>query len=181
MPPRKIYTEEEAAERIRASKARWRARNKERLKAYRNQYYDAHKDKFKEYNTGTTPLQRDFTEVVLEWNEQLTKKLQENPPQWLEIALNNQIKLNLQLLEKYEVKEQKNEKPIKWVYVYTLDTKEFVGKFKKQIDASRYFGFSDSRVGYIMSQQDGKWLSKNLFFTYTPLDNERTEQIHELQ
>lgn len=178
---RKIYTEEEAAARNRASKARWRQRNREKLNAYQNEYYKNHKDKFREYNTGSTPLQRDFTEVVLEWNEQLTKKLQENPPQWLEIALNNQIKLNLQLLEKYEVKEQKNEKPIKWVYVYKLDTKEFVGKFKKQIDASRYFGFSDSRVGYIMSQQGGKWLSKNLFFTYTPLDNERTEQIHELQ
>lgn len=189
MPREKIYTDEELQERIKASKARWRARNRERLKAYRNQYYDAHKDKFKEYNTGSTtriPLatEKPLRETVIEWNGQLTKKLEENPPQWLEIALNNQIRINQELLEKFEAKEEKkpdNEKPIRWVYAYKLDTKEFVGKFKKQIDASRFFGFSDSRVGYIMSQQDGKWLSKNLYFTYTPLNNERTEQIHKLQ
>lgn len=183
MPRGKIYTDEEMQERIKASKARWRARNRERLKAYRNQYYDAHKDKFREYNTSTTPLQRDFTEVVLEWNEQLTKKLKENPPQWLEIALNNQIRINQELLEKFEAKEEKkldNGKPIKWVYAYKLDTNEFIGKFKKQIDASRFFGFPNSRVGYIMSQQGGRYLSKNLYFTYTPL-HERTEPIHDIQ
>lgn len=171
---RKIYTEEEAAARNRESKARWRQRNREKLNAYQNEYYKNHKDKFREYNTSRTPLQRDFTEVVLEWNEQLTKKLQENPPQWLEIALNDQIRINQELLEKFEAKEEKkqdNEKPIKWVYAYKLDTKEFIGKFKKQIEASRFFGFPISRVGYIMSQQGGRYLSKNLFFTYTPIDN----------
>lgn len=186
MPPRKIYSDEEMQERIRASKARWRARNKEKLKAYRDQYYDAHKDKFKEYNSTSVnhiPLatEKPLRETVTEWNGQLTKKLEENPPQWLEIVLNNQIKLNLQLLEKLEAKEQKDEKPIRWVYAYKLDTNEFIGRFKKQIDASRFFGFPNSRVGYIMSQQGGRYLSKNLYFTYTPLNNERTEQIHNIQ
>lgn len=181
---RKIYTEEEAAARNRASKARWRQRNREKLNAYQNEYYKNHKDKFREYNTGSTPLQRDFTEVVIEWNGKLTKKLEENPPQWLEIALNDQIRINQELLEKIEAKEEKkqdDDKPIKWVYAYKLDTNEFIGRFKKQIDASRFFGFPNSRVGYIMSQQGGRYLSKNLYFTYTPLSNERTEPIHNLQ
>ena len=185
---RKIYTEEEAAARNRASKARWRQRNREKLNAYQNEYYKNHKDKFREYNTGSTtriPLatEKPLRETVIEWNGQLTKKLEENPPQWLEIALNNQIRINQQLLEKFEAKEEKkqdNEKPIKWVYAYKLDTNEFIGRFKKQIDASRFFGFPNSRVGYIMSQQGGRYLSKNLYFTYTPL-HERTEQIHNIQ
>lgn len=184
MPRGKIYTDEELQVRIKDSKARWRARNRERLKAYRNEYYNTHKDKFKEYNSGSTPLQRDFTEVVIEWNGKLTKKLEENPPQWLEIALNDQIRINQELLEKIEAKEEKkqdNEKPVRWVYAYKLDTNEFIGRFKKQIDASRFFGFPNSRVGYIMSQQGGRYLSKNLYFTYTPLSNERTEPIHNLQ
>ena len=184
MPRGKIYTDEELQVRIKDSKARWRARNRERLKAYRNEYYNTHKDKFKEYNTASTPLQRDFTEVVIEWNGKLTKKLEENPPQWLEIALNEQIRINQQLLEKFEAKEEKkqdNDKPIRWVYAYKLDTNEFIGRFKKQIDASRFFGFPNSKVGYIMSQQGGKYYSKNLYFTYTPLSNERTEPIHEIQ
>ena len=189
MPRGKIYTEEEMQERIKASKARWRARNKERLKAYRDQYYDAHKDKFKEYNSTSTvhiPLatEKPLRETVIEWNGKLTKKLQENPPQWLEIALNDQIRINQELLEMFEAKEEKkqdSEKPIKWVYAYKLDTNEFIGRFKKQIDASRFFGFPNSRVGYIMSQQGGRYLSKNLYFTYTPLSNERTEPIHDIQ
>lgn len=184
----KIYTDEELQERIKDSKARWRARNRERLKAYRNEYYNAHKDKFKEYNSTSTvhiPLatEKPLRETVIEWNGKLTKKLEENPPQWLEIALNDQIRINQELLEKFEAKEEKkldNEKPIKWVYAYKLDTNEFIGRFKKQIEASRFFGFPNSRVGYIMSQQGGRYLSKNLYFTYTPIIDERTEQVHEL-
>lgn len=173
---KKIYTDEELQERIKASQARWRARNKERLKAYRNQYYKTHKDKFKEYNSTSTnhiPLatEKPLRETVLEWNGQLTKKLQENPPQWLEIALNNQLKINQQLLEKFEAKEQKDEKPIRWLYTYKLDTNELVGRFKTAAEASKFFGFHSTRVGYILNQQQGKYPSKNLYFTYTPIDN----------
>ena len=189
MPRGKIYTDEELKERIKASKARWRQRNRERLNAYQNEYYNSHKDKFREYNSTSIiriPLatEKPLRETVLEWNGQLTKKLEENPPQWLEIALNDQIRINQELLEKIEAKEEKkqdNEKPIKWVYAYKLDTNEFIGRFKKQIDASRFFGFPNSKVGYIMNQQGGKFFSKNLYFTYTPLINERTEPIHNLQ
>ena len=72
---------------------------------------------------------------------------------------------------KYLDKAPQEDETIKWVYAFRLDTGEFLGRFKTAVEASRYFGFQSTRVGYIMSQQGGKYLSKNLYFTYNK--NER--------
>lgn len=53
----------------------------------------------------------------------------------------------------------------KFVYVYKLDTKEFIGKFKTQVEASLALGLPKSKVGYIMAMQYGRFYSKNLYFS----------------
>lgn len=72
---------------------------------------------------------------------------------------------------KYLDKAPQEDETIKWLYAFRLDTGELLGRFKTAVEASRYFGFQSTRVGYIMSQQGGKYLSKNLFFSYNK--NER--------
>ena len=72
---------------------------------------------------------------------------------------------------KYLDKAPQEDETIKWLYAFRLDTGELLGRFKTAVEASRHFGFQTTRVGYILSQQGGKYLSKNLFFTYNK--NER--------
>lgn len=71
---------------------------------------------------------------------------------------------------KYLDKAPLEDETIKWVYAFRLDTGELLGRFKTAVEASRYFGFQTTRVGYILSQQGGKYLSKNLFFSYNKND-----------
>lgn len=71
---------------------------------------------------------------------------------------------------KYLDKAPQEDETIKWVYAFRLDTGELLGRFKTAVEASRYFGFQSTRVGYILSQQGGKYLSKNLFFSYDKND-----------
>lgn len=72
---------------------------------------------------------------------------------------------------KYLDKAPQEDETIKWLYAFRLDTGELLGRFKTAVEASRHFGFQTTRVGYILSQQGGKYLSKNLFFSYNK--NER--------
>lgn len=72
---------------------------------------------------------------------------------------------------KYLDKAPLEDETIKWLYAFRLDTGELLGRFKTAVEASKHFGFQSTRVGYIMSQQGGKYLSKNLFFSYNK--NER--------
>lgn len=72
---------------------------------------------------------------------------------------------------KYLDKAPQEDETIKWLYAFRLDTGELLGRFKTAVEASKHFGFQTTRVGYIMSQQGGKYLSKNLFFSYNK--NER--------
>ena len=71
---------------------------------------------------------------------------------------------------KYLDKAPLEDETIKWLYAFRLDTGELLGRFKTAVEASRHFGFQSTRVGYILSQQGGKYLSKNLFFTYNKND-----------
>ena len=71
---------------------------------------------------------------------------------------------------KYLDKAPQEDETIKWLYAFRLDTGELLGRFKTAVEASRYFGFQSTRVGYILSQQGGKYLSKNLFFSYNKND-----------
>ena len=72
---------------------------------------------------------------------------------------------------KYLDKAPQEDETIKWIYAFRLDTGELLGRFKTAMEASKHFGFQATRVGYIMSRQGGKYLSKNLYFTYNK--NER--------
>lgn len=71
---------------------------------------------------------------------------------------------------KYLDKAPLEDETIKWLYAFRLDTGELLGRFKTAVEASKHFGFQSTRVGYILSQQGGKYLSKNLFFTYNKND-----------
>lgn len=71
---------------------------------------------------------------------------------------------------KYLDKAPLEDETIKWLYAFRLDTGELLGRFKTAVEASRHFGFQSTRVGYILSQQGGKYLSKNLFFSYNKND-----------
>lgn len=71
---------------------------------------------------------------------------------------------------KYLDKAPQEDETIKWVYAFRLDTGELLGRFKTAMEASKHFGLQATRVGYIMSRQGGKYLSKNLFFTYNKND-----------
>jgi hypothetical protein len=71
---------------------------------------------------------------------------------------------------KYLDKAPQEDETIKWVYAFRLDTGELLGRFKTAMEASKHFGFQATRVGYIMSRQGGKYLSKNLYFTYNKND-----------
>lgn len=71
---------------------------------------------------------------------------------------------------KYLDKAPQEDETIKWVYAFRLDTGELLGRFKTAMEASKHFGFQATRVGYIMSRQGGKYLSKNLFFSYNKND-----------
>lgn len=71
---------------------------------------------------------------------------------------------------KYLDKAPLEDETIKWLYAFRLDTGELLGRFKTAVEASRHFGFQTTRVGYVLSQQGGKYLSKNLYFTYDKND-----------
>jgi hypothetical protein len=71
---------------------------------------------------------------------------------------------------KYLDKAPLEDETIKWLYAFRLDTGELLGRFKTAVEASKHFGFQATRVGYIMSRQGGKYLSKNLYFTYNKND-----------
>lgn len=45
-----------------------------------------------------TKEQEQFEKLLNSWNEQLFHKLQENLPQWLEIALKDQLDINNEML-----------------------------------------------------------------------------------
>lgn len=47
-----------------------------------------------------------LSRLLNEWNEQLSRKLQENLPQWLEIALRDQIQINNEILTNQDERKQ---------------------------------------------------------------------------
>lgn len=83
-------------------------RTEEEYKILRREYYLQHREeilrKAKERKLHPTkPKTKVKTETALQnllisWNEQLTIKLQENLPQWLKIAIQDQITINKAML-----------------------------------------------------------------------------------
>ena len=76
-------------------------KTKEEIKKKRQDYYQHHREeilkRMKEKRNAEklkpkkTKEQERFEKLLNSWNEQLSRKLQENLPQWLEIALRDQI------------------------------------------------------------------------------------------
>lgn len=98
---------------------RKRFRTEEEYKILRREYYLQHREEIlrkakerKLHPTATAPKKKVKTESAYEsllnsWNEQLTIKLQENLPQWLKIAIQDQIIINkAMLINQYERKQQ---------------------------------------------------------------------------
>lgn len=92
-------------------------RTEEEYKELRREYYIQHREeilrKAKERKLHpTAPKKKVKTESAYEsllntWIEQLTIKLQENLPQWLKIAIQDQITINkAMLINQYERKQQ---------------------------------------------------------------------------
>lgn len=103
MGRKKLYSDEEREERILQQKKEYYERNKERI-AERNRLWRLKKlgiIQEDEEQTPTKPLRK----VIEEWNEQLYQHIQDNLPQWLEMALGKQIELNTQFINQYEQKQ----------------------------------------------------------------------------
>lgn len=83
-------------------------RTEEEYKILRREYYLQHREeilrKAKEKKLHpTAPKKKIKTEsayqsLINEWNEQLSNKLQEDLPQWLKIAIQDQIEINKAML-----------------------------------------------------------------------------------
>ena len=100
MGRKKLYSDEEREERVLQQKKEYYQRNKEKI-AEKYRLWRLKKLGIipeDEEQTPTKPLRK----VIEEWNKQLYQHIQENLPQWLEMALNKQIELNIQFINQYE-------------------------------------------------------------------------------
>lgn len=100
MGRKKLYSDEEREERVLQQKKEYYQRNKEKI-AEKYRVWRLKKLGIipeDEEQTPTRPLRK----VIEEWNKQLYQHMQENLPQWLEMALNKQIELNIQFINQHE-------------------------------------------------------------------------------
>ena len=100
MGRKKLYSDEEREERVLQQKKAYYQRNKEKI-AEKYRLWRLKKlgiIQEDEEQTPTKPLRK----VIEEWNGQLYQHMQENLPQWLEMALNKQIELNIHFINQYE-------------------------------------------------------------------------------
>ena len=92
-------------------------RTEEETKRLRQQYYQYHREEIlrkakenRQRATSENPTiktETAFQSLINEWNEQLTKKLEENVLEWLKIAFRDQIEINKAMLtNQYERKQQ---------------------------------------------------------------------------
>ena len=92
-------------------------RTEEETKKLRQQYYQYHREEIlrkakerREHPTKpktTVKTETAYQSLLNEWNEQLTKKLEENVLEWLKIAFRDQIEINKAMLtNQYERKQQ---------------------------------------------------------------------------
>lgn len=101
MGRKKLYSDEEREERVLQQKKEYYQRNKERI-AEKYRLWRLRKLGIIQEETVEKPL----TDVLKQWNKQLYQHMQTNLPQWLEMALNKQIELNIQFISQYEQKQR---------------------------------------------------------------------------
>lgn len=103
MGRKKLYSDEEREERVLQQKKEYYQRNKEKIaEKYRVWRLKKLGIIQEDEETPTKPLRK----VIEEWNKQLYQHIQENLPQWLEMALNKQIELNIQFINQHEQKQR---------------------------------------------------------------------------
>lgn len=103
MGRKKLYSDEEREERILQQKKEYYQRNKERIaEKYRLWRLKKLGIIQEDEQIPTKPLRK----VIEEWNGQLYQHMQTNLPQWLEMALNKQIELNIQFINQHEQKQR---------------------------------------------------------------------------
>lgn len=103
MGRKKLYSDEEREERVLQQKKEYYQRNKEKI-AEKYRVWRLKKLGIipqDEEQTPTKPLRK----VIEEWNKQLYQHMQENLPQWLEMALELQISINTEFINQYEQKQ----------------------------------------------------------------------------
>lgn len=103
MGRKRIYSPEERQERVNQQRKEYYQRNKEKIaEKYRltrlKKLGIIQED---EEQIPTKPLRK----AIEEWNGQLYQHIQENLPQWLEMALNKQIELNTEFINQHEQKQ----------------------------------------------------------------------------
>ena len=101
MGRKKLYSDEEREERVLQQKKEYYQRNKEKI-AEKYRLWRLKKLGIIPEETVEKPL----TDVLKQWNKQLYQHMQTNLPQWLEMALNKQIELNIQFINQHEQKQR---------------------------------------------------------------------------
>ena len=94
MGRKKLYSPEERQERVLQQKREYYYRNKEKI-AERYKLWRLNK-------LGQIPKEKSLSDVLKEWNKQLYQHMQENLPQWLEMALKLQININTEFINLHE-------------------------------------------------------------------------------
>ena len=97
MGRKKLYSDEEREERVLQQKKEYYQRNKEKI-AEKYRLWRLKKLGIIPEETVEKPL----TDVLKQWNKQLYQHMQENLPQWLEMALELQIELNTEFINQHE-------------------------------------------------------------------------------
>lgn len=102
MGRKKLYSDQEREERVLQQKKEYYKRNKEKIaEKYRLWRLKKLGIIQEDEQTPTKPLRK----VIEEWNKQLYQQMQENLPQWLEIAIRDQLQVNTMFINQYEQKK----------------------------------------------------------------------------
>ena len=102
MGRKKLYSDEEREQRVLKQKQEYYQRNKEKIA-----------EKYKLWRLkklGIIPeetVEKPLTDVLKQWNKQLSQHIKENLPQWLEMALKLQININTEFINQHEQKKSR--------------------------------------------------------------------------
>ena len=102
MGRKKLYSDDELLERQHQQKKAYYQRNKEKIAENYRLWRLKKLGIIQEEQIPTKPLRK----VIEEWNKQLYQHMQENLPQWLEMALKLKIELNIQFINQHEQKQR---------------------------------------------------------------------------
>lgn len=98
MGRKKLYSDEEREERILQQKKEYYQRNKEKI-AEKYKLWRLKKLGIIQEDYEPTPNEKSLSDVLKQWNKQLYQHIQENLPQWLEMALKLQININTEFIK----------------------------------------------------------------------------------